>query len=64
MTGKELLYIEDALGHLKHMKLLCSTYTQELQDENLRTYVKNLSAFTQNVEAEFMRLLRGGNNNE
>ena len=37
MTGKELLYVEDALGHIKHMKTICETYSrnQELEKKFL-----------------------------
>lgn len=42
MTGKELLYVEDALGHIKHMKTICETYSRNLQDPNLKAFVETL----------------------
>lgn len=41
MTQKELLYIEDALGHLKTMDELLTLAKENLEDEKLRNFVSN-----------------------
>ena len=42
MTCKELLYVEDALGHEQFMKT-CSKYTAEqIKDLSLGTYIEQL----------------------
>ena len=41
MTQKELLYIEDALGHLKTMDELLTLAQEKLEDEKLRNFVSN-----------------------
>ena len=41
MTQKELLYIEDTLGHLKTMDELLTLAKDNLEDEKLRKFVSN-----------------------
>ena len=41
MTQKELLYIEDTLGHLKTMEDLLTLAKKNLEDEKLRNFVSN-----------------------
>ena len=57
MTGKELLYVEDALGHIKHMKKLCESCSQSLQDPNLKAFVKDLYQKNQELETKFLNVL-------
>ena len=48
MSPKELLYIEDALGHEKQLNAVCKEYVSKLQDPELKTFVENLcSSYTQ-----------------
>lgn len=42
MSPKELLYIEDALGHEEQMKTSCSDFISQLQDPDLKNFVQNL----------------------
>ena len=42
MSPKELLYIEDALGHEKQMKDCCTDYANMLQDGELKNFVQGL----------------------
>lgn len=44
MTQKELLYVEDALSHLKYMQTKCKDVATNLQDADLRTYVEQLES--------------------
>lgn len=62
MTDKELLYIEDALGHLKHIKTLCENYSNNLQDPNLKSFVVKVYNKSQDLETKFIKTL-GGNLN-
>ena len=36
MTNKELLYVEDVLGHEKHFQSQCRETARQLQDPELR----------------------------
>lgn len=42
MSPKELLYIEDALGHEEQMKKACSDFASQLQDQDLKNFVNQL----------------------
>ena len=39
MSPKELLYIEDALGHEKQIKLTCQDSAAKLEDKDLSSFV-------------------------
>ena len=41
MTQKELLYIEDAIGHETNIISICSEITQKLDDENMISFMEN-----------------------
>ncbi len=62
MTGKELLYVEDALGHIKHFKTLCSNYANTLEDPTLKAFVQELSKKNEALEQRFMSVLGGATN--
>ena len=43
MSPKELLYVEDALGHEKQMQDICCNYASQLKDTELKNFVQGLS---------------------
>lgn len=57
MTTKELLYIEDALGHEKHFETECKETASKLQDETLRNCVEQLSTKHKELYDQFLNLL-------
>ena len=42
MSPKELLYVEDALGHEKQMKDCCADFAAKLNDAELKNFVQDL----------------------
>lgn len=48
MSPKELLYIEDALGHEKQMKDLFTGFSGQIQDAELKNFVQDLCTKHQN----------------
>ena len=42
MSPKELLYIEDALGHEQHIQQKCQVIASQLQDAQLKEFVSGL----------------------
>lgn len=40
MSPKELLYIEDALGHEQHLQAKCQSTAGQLQDQELKTFIE------------------------
>lgn len=57
MTSKELLYVEDALGHEQLMQNSSKTASSQLQDQNLANYVKQLETKHQELFNKFLNLL-------
>lgn len=58
MSPKELLYIEDALGHEQHMKTKCEDYAAKIQDQELKSFVSQLASRHQTAFGEFYQLLK------
>lgn len=57
MSPKELLYIEDALGHAQFMQTKCNDIVQQLQDNELKTCVQQLATKNQELFGQFFNLI-------
>ena len=57
VTPKELLYIEDALGHEKQVKETCQSSINLLEDAELKSFVSQLCTKHQTCFENFYRLL-------
>ena len=57
MTQKELLYVEDAIGHEQNVGEIVSETINLLQDKNLKTFMKNELKKHQAIEAKLMNLV-------
>lgn len=57
MTNKELLYVEDALGHEKIMKSCSCKTSKNLQDVKLSTYIGELEKTHNELFNKFLNLL-------
>ena len=57
MTNKELLYVEDALGHEKYMKTCSQNTASKLQDVNLVNYMTELEQIHTKLYNRFQSLL-------
>ncbi len=57
MTSKELLYVEDALGHECFMKTCCKDTASMLKDVNLSTYMGELEQKHNEIFNKFLNLL-------
>ena len=57
MTNKELLYIEDALGHEKFMKSCSLKASEQLTDPTLSSYMKELEGKHLDLFNKFFNLL-------
>ena len=57
MTNKELLYVEDALGHEQFMQKSCKNSSSQLQDQNLSDYLKDLEKTHAELQSRFLNLL-------
>ena len=57
MTTKELLYVEDALGHAKYFQSKCKETANQLQDAELKAYVEQMAQKHQQIFQSFYGLL-------
>ena len=57
MTNKELLYIEDALGHECFMKTCSQKASSQLQDSKLSAYMSQLEKKHSEIFKKFLNLL-------
>lgn len=57
MTSKELLYVEDALGHEKFMKSCSKKTASQLQDITLSNYIAELEKTHGELYNKFLNLL-------
>lgn len=57
MTSKELLYVEDALGHETFMKSCSKKTSTELSDNVLSTYIGELEQKHNELFNKFLNLL-------
>ncbi len=57
MTNKELLYIEDALGHENFMKSCSAQASTQLTDATLSDYMKELEKKHTELFNKFLNLL-------
>ncbi len=57
MTDKELLYVEDALGHENFMKSCASKTSTQLTDAKLSSYMKELEQKHTELFNKFLNLL-------
>ena len=57
MTTKELLYIEDALGHAQFFQTKCQETANKIQDQELRACVEQMAQKHQQMFKKFYGLL-------
>lgn len=57
MTDKELLYVEDVLGHEEFMKKCSKKTSLQLTDPNLSSYIDELEQTHTNIFNKFLNLL-------
>ena len=57
MTTKELLYVEDALGHEQYFQTQCSQTAQQIQDNELKSLANQMQQKHQQIFSNFYNLL-------
>ena len=59
MTPKELLYIEDALGHERAMQQSCTQLAGQLQNADLKNFLTQMASKHGDEFLKFYALLNG-----
>jgi hypothetical protein len=57
MSPKELLYIDDALGHATQMKAACTDFASKLQNAELKSFVSSIAQDKSQCITRFYGLL-------
>ena len=57
MTNKELLYVQDAISHEQFLKSCACKTSDQLQDEVLKDYLKELETKHETLFNQFLDLL-------
>lgn len=57
MTNKELLYVEDALGHEQYFQTKCNEAINQLKDTELKNCVQEMAQKHQRLFQNFYGLL-------
>ncbi len=57
MSEKELLYIEDALGHIVNMQDYLTNHIELVEDENFKKVLTDLSKTNKEVYKKFYKKL-------
>jgi len=57
MTEKELLYVEDALGHEQYFQTQCQDAAGRLQDADLKQFTKQMEQQHRTIFQSFYDLL-------
>ena len=57
MSPKELLYIEDALGHTQQIKKVCSDFSVQVGDTELSNFLSEIAKKQQTAFDRFYNLL-------
>ncbi len=57
MTSKELLYVEDALGHEQYFQTQFCESAEKIQDQELREFARQLSRQHKSIFNNFYNLL-------
>lgn len=59
MTQKELLYLEDAIGHESNIISICEETIKNLQDQNLVSFLQNELAGHVSTKNSLMSVMEG-----
>ena len=54
MTSKELLYVEDALGHEQYVQTQCCETANRIQDSELKNFARELEQVHKNIYQNFL----------
>ncbi len=62
MTQKELLYVEDAIGHETNIISICEVTINSLEDEKLKSFMEKELKDHKNMKEKLMKLLEDSAN--
>lgn len=57
MTQKELLYMEDAIGHAQNLETIFTNFSNALEDSDLRAFVEKLVKKEQTLGEKLLKVM-------
>ncbi len=57
MSPKEVLYIDDALGHEQYLQTKCQQTANQLQDKELKTFIEQQMTKHRQLFGQFYQLV-------
>ena len=57
MTEKDLLYLEDAIGHEKDLINICTYYEEILENNSLKSFLKNEIKKHENLKNKLLKTM-------
>ncbi len=57
MTGKELMYVEDALGHEQYFQTQCNESAEKICDKELKAFAQEIEQTHRTLYNNFFHLL-------
>lgn len=57
MTEKELLYIDDVLGHITNMEEYLDLYAESLEDDKFKNVVEKLGKLNKEAYKKFYKII-------
>lgn len=57
MTQKELLYMEDAIGHEQNLTIIFQNFSEAIEDQDLSDFITKLAKKHQKLEEKLMKVL-------
>ncbi len=57
MTQKELLYMEDAIGHEQNLETIFNNFSNELEDKSLASFIQKLTKKHHNLSDKLLKVM-------
>lgn len=62
MTQKELLYMEDAIGHEQNLETIFSNFSEALEDAKLASFLQKLAKKHQDLASKLLKVMEDTKN--
>lgn len=57
MTEKELLYMEDAVGHEQNLETIFTNFSAAIEDSKLSTFIEKLAKKHQDLSKKLLKVM-------
>lgn len=57
MTQKELLYMEDAIGHEQNLETIFNNFSNELEDKSLVSFIQKLAKKHHSLSEKLLKVM-------